>query len=44
MADSSRTDRDTAAAREADEAARTLDGATVTRLPYGAGLTLITKL
>ena len=26
------------------EAARTLDGATVTRLPYGAGLTLITKL
>ena len=44
VADSSRTDRDTAAAREADEAARTLGGATVTRLPYGAGLTLITKL
>lgn len=44
VADPSRTDRDTAAAREADEYARSLDGAAVTRLPYGAGLTLITKM
>ncbi|SQI00234.1 methyltransferase [Corynebacterium minutissimum] len=44
VADSSRTDRDTAAAREADEIARSLEGAAVTRLPYGAGLTLVTKL
>lgn len=44
VADSSRTDRDTAAAREADETARSLEGAAVTRLPYGAGLTLVTKL
>lgn len=44
VADTSRTDRDTAAAREADEFARSLEGAAVTRLPYGAGLTLVTKL
>lgn len=44
VADSSRTDRDTVAAREADEIARSLEGAAVTRLPYGAGLTLVTKL
>lgn len=44
VADNSRTDRDTAAAREADEIARSLEGAAVTRLPYGAGLTLVTKL
>ncbi|HKM24603.1 MAG TPA: O-methyltransferase, partial [Corynebacterium sp.] len=35
--------RDTTAAREADEMARSLEGAIVTRLPLGAGLTLITK-
>lgn len=43
LADESRRDRDTAAAREADELARGLDDAIVTRLPLGAGLTLITK-
>ncbi|MBK4141668.1 O-methyltransferase [Corynebacterium macginleyi] len=44
VADTSRTDRDTAAAREADEYLRELEGATVTRLPLGSGLTLVTKL
>ena len=44
IADSTRTDRDTNAAREADELARGLKGAHVTRLPLGSGLTLITKL
>lgn len=44
IADSSRTDRDTNAAREADELARGLEGAHVARLPLGSGLTLITKL
>lgn len=43
LADESRRDRDTAAAREADELARSLEGALVTRLPLGAGLTLITR-
>lgn len=43
LADESRRDRDTLAAREADEMARALEGAIVTRLPLGAGLTLITK-
>ena len=44
LADASRTDRDTAAAREADEYLRELEGASVTRLPLGSGLTLVTKL
>ncbi|RNE48458.1 O-methyltransferase [Corynebacterium alimapuense] len=44
LSDQSRKDRATAAAREADELARTLDNALVTRLPLGAGLTLITRL
>lgn len=44
LADVSRTDRDTAAAREADEYVRGLEGAHVTRLPLGAGITLVTKL
>ena len=44
LADVSRTDRDTAAAREADEYLRELEGASVTRLPLGSGLTLVTKL
>lgn len=43
LADESRRDRDTTAARAADELARSLEGALVTRLPLGAGLTLITK-
>jgi len=44
LADVSRTDRDTAAAREADEYLRELEGANVTRLPLGSGVTLVTKL
>ncbi|MDO5032017.1 O-methyltransferase [Corynebacterium sp.] len=44
VADPTRTDRDTAAAREADELVRTLEGVLVTRLPLGSGLTLVTKL
>ena len=44
LADASRTDRDTAAAREADEYLREIEGASVTRLPLGSGLTLVTKL
>ena len=43
LADTTRSDRDTAAAREADELARSLEDAVVTRLPLGSGLTLITK-
>ena len=43
LADESRRDRDTSAARETDEMARSLEGAIVTRLPLGAGLTLITR-
>ncbi|MDY5840575.1 MAG: class I SAM-dependent methyltransferase [Corynebacterium camporealensis] len=43
LADDTRNDRDTAAAREADEYVRELSDATVTRLPLGGGLTLITK-
>ena len=49
--DSTRTDRDTASAREADAVVRELAQAdsgaaaqaTVTRLPLGAGVTLVTK-
>ncbi|AHI22460.1 O-methyltransferase [Corynebacterium vitaeruminis] len=44
LADLSRKDRDTVAAREADEYIRSLDGVIVSRLPLGAGLTMITKL
>ncbi|AMO90797.1 O-methyltransferase family protein [Corynebacterium simulans] len=43
LADTTRSDRDTSAAREADELARSLEDAVVTRLPLGSGLTLITK-
>lgn len=43
IGDPSRKDRDTVAAREADELVRSLEGAIVTRLPLGAGLTLLTK-
>ncbi|NLF89827.1 MAG: O-methyltransferase, partial [Corynebacterium marinum] len=39
----SRRDRATLAAREADDIARNLEGALVTRLPLGAGMTLITR-
>lgn len=44
VADESRKDRATDAAREADAAVAKLDGAHVTRLPLGSGLTLVTKL
>lgn len=44
IADPTRRDRDTQGARDADEAARTLENCTVTRLPLGGGLTLITRL
>ncbi|AKE41705.1 putative methyltransferase [Corynebacterium kutscheri] len=43
LADASRKDRDTVAARDTDEYLHTLDSAIVTRLPLGAGITLITK-
>ena len=43
IADESRTDRQTTAAREADAALQEMDGISVSRLPLGAGLTLITK-
>lgn len=41
--DDSRTDRQTQAAREADEALREMEGVTISRLPLGAGMTLVTK-
>ncbi|AGF72140.1 O-methyltransferase [Corynebacterium halotolerans] len=44
LADESRRDRDTAAAREADQQVHELEDAVVTRLPLGAGLTLVTKI
>lgn len=44
IADSTRRDRDTAGAREADELARSLEGAVVSRLPLAGGLTLITRV
>lgn len=43
LGDTSRSDRDTASAREADEYVRGIDNAVVTRLPLGSGLTLVTK-
>ncbi|WP_026196053.1 O-methyltransferase [Corynebacterium lubricantis] len=43
LADDTRKDRDTEAAREADALVDTLDNAIVTRLPLGAGLTLVTR-
>lgn len=43
LADESRRDRATAAAREVDEIARGMEDAVVTRLPLGAGMTLITR-
>ena len=43
VSDETRRDRDTVAAREADEYVRSFDGAHVARLPLGAGLTLVTK-
>ncbi|ALC05520.1 hypothetical protein CDES_05415 [Corynebacterium deserti GIMN1.010] len=44
IADATRKDRDTVAAREADEYVRSLEGAHVARLALGAGTTLITKI
>ncbi|MFP7366075.1 O-methyltransferase [Corynebacterium callunae] len=43
ITDETRKDRDTVAAREADEYIRSFEGALITRLPLGAGLTLVTK-
>ncbi|QTH60786.1 class I SAM-dependent methyltransferase [Corynebacterium hindlerae] len=43
LADATRTDRDTVAARETDAYLREMPGALVTRLPLGAGLTIVTK-
>lgn len=43
IADTSRTDRDTVAAREADAYLRELPGLLISRLPLGAGLTIATK-
>lgn len=44
LADLTRKDRDTVSAREADEKVRGLDNALVTRLPLGAGMTLVTRV
>lgn len=44
IADATRTDRDIAAARENDSYLRELNGALVTRLPLGAGITIVTKI
>lgn len=43
VADQSRTDRETAAARSVDEALRDRDDALVTRFPLAGGLTVVTK-
>ncbi|AKK02825.1 O-methyltransferase [Corynebacterium epidermidicanis] len=43
IADESRKDRDTVAARATDAYLRELDGALLCRLPLGAGLTIVTK-
>ncbi len=43
LSDTSRKDRETIAARETDEYIRSLDDVHVTRLPLGAGLTIVTK-
>ena len=41
--EAARRDRDTVAAREADEYVRQMEDALVTRLPLGAGMTILTK-
>ncbi|SER76977.1 Putative O-methyltransferase [Corynebacterium cystitidis DSM 20524] len=43
LADETRRDRDTEAAREVDQLVEAFDQAIVTRLPLGAGLTLVTR-
>ncbi|WIM68571.1 O-methyltransferase [Corynebacterium breve] len=43
LADQTRKDRDTEAAREADALVDTLDDALVVRLPLGAGLTMVVR-
>ncbi|MDO5076504.1 O-methyltransferase [Corynebacterium sp.] len=43
LGDESRRDRETLAAKEADEHFREVEGAVVTRLPLGAGMTIISK-
>lgn len=44
LADDSRKDRDTVSARETDAYLRSLEDVLVTRLPLGAGMTIVTKL
>lgn len=44
LADESRKDRDTLAAREADDLVDTLEGAVVSRLPLDSGVTLVTRV
>lgn len=43
LADADRSDRQSRAARDAEEHLATLDGVTVSRLPLGAGTTIVTK-
>lgn len=43
LLDESRTDRETIAAKEADEYIRSLDNVHVTRLPLGTGMIIVTK-
>ncbi|AWB82994.1 methyltransferase [Corynebacterium yudongzhengii] len=43
VADTTRTDPDTRGAREADAEARALENCITTRLPLGAGVTLVTR-
>lgn len=43
IADETRKDRDSAAARDTDAFLRDLDGALLCRLPLGAGMTIVTK-
>lgn len=43
VADPTRRDRDTAAAREADEFVRSLEAVSLTRLPLGGGTTIIAR-
>lgn len=43
VADSTRKDRDTVACREVEDYVRTLEECVLTRLPLGAGVTILTK-
>ena len=44
VGDEQHTDRQTTRAREADQFFREIDNAKISRLPLGAGATLITKI